>query len=678
MNFLFPNHLFFLLALSVPIIIHLFNFRRYKRVEFTNVRLLQDIESTTKSTRKLRNLLILLMRLLALTFIVLAFAQPFIPASNADVNKGGNHVLIYLDNSFSMEEGEGGNTLLEDGRDAAQELLRSYGDSKLYYFLTNEFSGTDNLEMSSEELQNALGKTEISHESRNLDEIMKRIKGIRDENTLNDLTAYIITDFQKSQYNLSSLDNLDSSLNVKFIKVKSENSSNLSVDSCWFESPIQSLNGIDTLWVSVSNFSDEAIEDRPVRLFINGRQTSLQSISIAPWTSENVPVVVQNNGFGTYTGRIETVDDGISQDDVLYFSFSLDSNLSVYHIGAKEEERNFRAVYETSFNYRADNEGSIDLSVLASSRVLVLNLASDLSAGLINEVKDQVKSGASLVVYSTDTSDLEQTNDALIKLGLERIISHDTANLVISDLNMKSDALNGVVERFPDNPNYPRLRSYYKIEEKTRIVKEDILSFNNNDVALRRYVIGKGNVYLYSFPLTKESGNYLEHPLFVPISINLAYISSYKRDLYYTLGREGMIEFTYADYNNESVLHLKNENIDIIPEVRILSNSYYILLHEQIDMAGIFTLSEEEKTFDHLAINFSRKESDISRYSEEDLSAFSNSSQTGNIEVIAGKGAELGSKIRMGNEAKTLWKYCVILALMFFVAETLIIKFMKA
>ena len=97
MQFLYPTFLFALAALAIPIIIHLFHFRRFKKVYFTNVRFLREVKEETSARRKLRNLLVLLMRCLALAFLVFAFAQPFIPRET-DVKKGEKAISVFVDN----------------------------------------------------------------------------------------------------------------------------------------------------------------------------------------------------------------------------------------------------------------------------------------------------------------------------------------------------------------------------------------------------------------------------------------------------------------------------------------------------------------------------------------------------------------------------------------------------
>ena len=125
MQFIYPEFLLALLALAIPIIIHLFNFRRFKKILFTNVRFLREIKQDTQSRSRLKHLLILLTRLSAITFLVLAFAQPFIPVRKTTFESSSKRVSIYIDNSFSMDAlGNSGN-LLEVSKKKAREIANT-------------------------------------------------------------------------------------------------------------------------------------------------------------------------------------------------------------------------------------------------------------------------------------------------------------------------------------------------------------------------------------------------------------------------------------------------------------------------------------------------------------------------------------------------------------------------
>src|SRR6267142_6603856 len=100
MSLVYPSFLWALSALAIPIIIHLFNFRKTTRIYFSNTRFLRQVKEETTQKRRLKQYLVLASRLLFLLFLVLAFAQPFLPAKEQITS--GKDIIIYLDNSFSM------------------------------------------------------------------------------------------------------------------------------------------------------------------------------------------------------------------------------------------------------------------------------------------------------------------------------------------------------------------------------------------------------------------------------------------------------------------------------------------------------------------------------------------------------------------------------------------------
>ena len=103
MNFLYPPFLFGLLAMTIPVVVHFFNFRRTKRVFFTNVAFLKQVNTTTSSFRRLKHLLIMAARMLFLGCLALAFAQPFFPSKNNAGLGSAGVTSFYLDNSLSMQ-----------------------------------------------------------------------------------------------------------------------------------------------------------------------------------------------------------------------------------------------------------------------------------------------------------------------------------------------------------------------------------------------------------------------------------------------------------------------------------------------------------------------------------------------------------------------------------------------
>ena len=206
MQFIHPLFLVALVTLAIPIIIHLFNFRRFKKVYFTNVRLLQEIQQETKKQSQLRQLLILLARLLAIAALVIAFAQPYIPASKQQKKiTGQRSVSIYLDNSFSMEAVSTDGRLLDLAKNKALEIVSSYGPSDVFQLVTNDFEGRHQRFVSPEDLRKMVEEVQVSPVLRTIPEVINRQNDMLPETGRMNFDAYLISDFQKTTAQLLSL-----------------------------------------------------------------------------------------------------------------------------------------------------------------------------------------------------------------------------------------------------------------------------------------------------------------------------------------------------------------------------------------------------------------------------------------------------------------------------------------
>ena len=111
-----PAFLWALLFLAIPVIVHLFNLRKYKKEYFSNTSLLISILSETQKTSKLKKRLLLASRILAAFFIILAFVQPLFNTKNSGKESGQPIMSIYIDNSFSMESPSGQMKALEEAK----------------------------------------------------------------------------------------------------------------------------------------------------------------------------------------------------------------------------------------------------------------------------------------------------------------------------------------------------------------------------------------------------------------------------------------------------------------------------------------------------------------------------------------------------------------------------------
>ena len=331
MKFVYPEFLFALFAIAIPILIHLFNFRKFKKIYFSNVEFLKEVQQETQSKSQLKHLLILLSRILAIAFLVLAFAQSFIPISNTVKANQNNVVGIYIDNSFSMESvGENG-TLLNEAKNKAIEVVNSYRSTDKFILITNSFKAGDQRLLSNEETIDKIEEVTISSSSRNLSTIYSRNRDAINSSEIENKAFYIFSDFQKSTADFKKI-KADTIINTYILPVKSTAINNLYVDSCWFNTPTHLINQNENLNVRIKNNSENDLENIPLKLFINNQNVVPSSFTIKAKGETIVTLNYRNKTSGIQHGRVEITDSPIIMDDIFYFSYNISENIKILGI----------------------------------------------------------------------------------------------------------------------------------------------------------------------------------------------------------------------------------------------------------------------------------------------------------------------------------------------------------
>ena len=215
MKFLYPQFLYALFALAIPIIIHLFNFKKYKTFYFSDISFLKSLKEKTKSQSQLRHLLIFLSRAFAFIFIVLAFAQPYIPKQYQQ-NKVKKHaVSVFIDNSFSMNNINKQGSLLDEAKLKAIEVINAYSESDDFNLLDNHFKGVSNRIVTKEDSKKEINQIASSSTHRELELIIKKqIDGLKSSDAIKK-DLYIISDFNNFKNDLSTLA-IDSNISINF------------------------------------------------------------------------------------------------------------------------------------------------------------------------------------------------------------------------------------------------------------------------------------------------------------------------------------------------------------------------------------------------------------------------------------------------------------------------------
>jgi hypothetical protein len=681
MEFVNPGFLYGLFAISIPIIIHLFNFRRFRKMYFTNVSFIRELKLQTQKQSRMKHLLILLMRILAITAIVLAFAQPYFPVSKNIIQPNEkNAVSIYLDNSFSMQAVSGKGVLLDDAKEKAREIASVYKSSDLFQLLTNDFEGRDQRFISKEEFLDRIEEVRISPVVKSLPEVISRQQQLFNEQVSNVQTSYIVSDFQEGMIR-SALPDLDTIINIVLIPIGGINTDNLYIDSCWFETPVHQLNENTRLSVSIRNSSEKHFEKIPLKLTINGKQRAVASFDVKANESAVVILPFTNHEGGIQSAQLEINDFSITFDDQLWFSYFVATQTPILCINGNMENAYLNSLFKKDSLFRYDNmkEGNIAYSDFRSYRLIILNELKTVSSGLIQQLVPFVQNGGSLIVLPSSKPGDNSCNELLGAFKAGNYGSLDTSDNRISYINLDHPIYANVFDEIPENLDLPVIYQYYPIRFDNRTRHEPVLELQQNGTFLSVFQVEKGRVFLFAVPFDPAFSNFTKHAIFVPTLYKIAVSSILEDNLYYTIGTNEVISVPDVDLGNEQVLHLKDRNsdFDMIPEHRRSSTSIDIFVHEQVKQAGNFELLLDNEPIKGVSFNYDRAESEMSFYTRERLEDFIGERNLKNMLVLDSANQPFVQTLTEFSQGVRLWKLFVILALVFLLAESLLLRFLK-
>ena len=673
MRFANPTILFALSAVSIPILIHLFNLRKFKRVLFTNVQLLKEVQQQTIKQHRLKHILVLLTRILFILFLVFAFAKPFIPSSKQSIRQGVNYTSIYIDNSFSMNLQNEDGVLLEQAKNKAKEIISAYQASDKFQIISNDLTAQSQHFLTKEETHKAIEELKISPNFCALTSVMNRQNSLFATVNATNKNCFYLSDFQKNYIDKEIKQVIDTHINYRMVYFNASPIQNISIDSVWFDAPIHLANQAEKLMIKVTNHSREAVKDLPINLQLNNQSKALITIDIASNSTNIDTIYYTNNSSSIQKGMVTIASEQLSFDDQYYFAYEIAENIPVLLInGNNLSSKYIQTVYQT--------EAIIKLSINAFEQInyadfnnyetIILNEPANLSDGLMAMLQQVVADGKSLIILPSEKTNLLALNKLLNTFQIPNFIALQSNEQKIKELNISDKIFLGVFNNFSKNMQFPTIKKYFN-QQNTAL--EAILKLNDGTVVLQKNKYKKGSVYLYSFSLDPSFGDFAKHPLMVPLFLRIPQISNYDLQLAYELGKQNKINLSTISKpileQNQYLLSIGSQQW--IPEWKIINSNTYLLIPAEINQAGWLSLQNKQQNIRAIALNYNRSESNLSYLNSSALSDFGFKTAI----IYEASFHNFKNTIAQDNFGLQLWKICVILALVFLASEVLILRF---
>ncbi len=665
---IFANPLFLwgLLALAIPVAVHLFQFRRYKKVYFSNVDRLSELRSESRRQSELRRWLVLLMRCLAIIFLVLAFAQPTLPGKGQSLHSGATVISVYLDNSFSMENSSSDGNQLEMAKEKAREIVSAYRQGDRYQLLSNTMSGDEFRWLSREEFLDAVDALSIAPASRRISEVVTRQRDFMCQSGAANRHAYLVSDFQRSAANLAALPS-DSLIHFTFVPLEGVATDNIYIDTLRLNAPAYFVGGSVTVEAAVYNGGSVDVEKIPIRLIVNGRERALATLDIPAGSSAKAVMRFTIDSAGWLDGRVELTDYPITFDDHYYFTLLAGSRINVLQVDGGAPNENLQKLFsdDSSVMYR---QGPLP-SDLSDFNFIVLNEPRELSSGHVQALSVWVEQGGSLLLIPPADGKTESLNTLLSLVQAPRLDRWVKQPVKASMIDIHCSLYRGVFNGSSDEMEMPLVQGHYSTNSQGA-VRQNIITLADGTSLLSLTPYGDGRLYLVTTPLTVEWTDFVSQALFVPTLYNMALYSRPQLDVAHVLGDDNPI-FLQGSYNpsgTPQALIEPHSRFSILPDIRRQGNRNILLPHGELNADGIYFLGDNE----HLAFNYSRQESQLdflSRSEIEDLLA----GRQG-YTLVRNAAKPLDQEIRSREGGTSLWRWCLLIALAALLTETILLR----
>jgi hypothetical protein len=666
MNFIHPFFLFALAFLAVPIIVHLFNFRKYKKVFFTNIALLKELMSETQKASEWRKRLIMISRLLALFLIIFAFAQPYFN-QNASLHSGKNIISIYIDNSFSMEAYGEEKSLLTIAKQKAKAILNENKERALYQIVSNNFAASQLQALTYQEASKVVDELNIVAERKNLNEIFQKQRRVVETVQADNMLYYWISDFQKNQ--LAPIEKNDSKIIA--IPLKNNTAENIYIDSVWLDAPVFKVNQ-DVKLIFRTKRNGEATEKILVNFNLGNQLKGSKEIRFQKNESvDTFKFQILNNGWNDI--KLTLADPNITFDNDYFLSFFVQPKPVITMIQSGQASKFVKYAFDVDrhFDVKPHDPSPISFSELDSSSLLVYNQLEGISPVQSKQILEMLKLKKNVAIFLHSQINMASYNALFEQLGIGAIESKETQSMTIQSINKEDKLMKDIFSTIDNQSELPKTSLYYKMSNFAKMPREVLLSLQNGYPFLIQYGrVGEGKIYLFASSIEEQYSNFVNTSLFAPILFKMGNASNLFMNNSYYIDSRTNIQLPIKESSEDAVFYMRGKETEMIPPQRKIGNVLSCSLGQQPLEAGFYSIEDKEgKNKYHIALNFNRKESVLHYATASELLenySYLNITTKDSNDKVNGMDADSGID---------WWKISIVLAILCLLFEVVLILF---
>ncbi len=694
MTFLNPAVLFGLLATSIPIILHFFNLRKLKTIEFSTLIFLKELQKSKIRKIKIKQWLLLILRILIITFLVLAFARPTIKNSFFISKAAKTSAVFIIDNTFSMSIVSGSGSYFNKCKQIAKNLINNFnpGDEITILPLVNTENEKIIPSTNFDFLRNKIETIQIFYQTNTLhNAILKASQILKTSKNLNK-EIYVLTDLQKeriynTQKELMNLSYILKDINLYLIDVHDKESFNLGVEEFKVNNQIFEKNKTINFSATARNYSDNSISNRVISLFINGKRSAQHSLSLEPNESRVIQFETTLNDTGLVIANVELEDDDIIFDNKSYTAFFVPHIIKVLILSDNNEDGKYIKIALSNQNGQLFQLTEKDLSGISSIRLDEFNVIIIIGSDKISDkekIRRFIENGGTIVLFPGSKSTLNSLQNFTKYLGISvpvefsgKLNSTETFTM-FSKIDLEHPLFENLFhEKDKLKINSPEI--YFHVKTYPSTISKNIITLYDNSLFLSEYKLGNGKILLFSVSPVLSWSNFPFKPIFAPL-INkiIFYSSSYpKQQEYKYAGDELNVNLQNLSSKTIKVVYPldsdNNKQSEELINIDSLINKNFLNYNKTYN-AGIYKFYADNKLIDYFYVNHNPKESVVQYETVDNFKDYLKRINFNGNYTNLEPNKDYIRKINESRFGTELWKYFLLIALILTIIEMFLSK----
>lgn len=697
MTFLDPFVLFGLAAAAVPLLLHLFNLRRPRTVDFSSLEFLKSLQQRTMQRVRIKQWLLLALRMLAIACLVLAFARPTLTGNLAGtVGQARTSWALVVDNSLSMTLRDGQGAYLRQAQEAAASIVEVMGAEDELFLLTTGDTPRDRAAayQSPGAAREALAAIEAQPGggtvARSVARAMERLQGAAHLNK----EIYVITDGQQSTLADSVAADVPGDVGVTLVPIGERQHANVAVTGAQVRSRIVEVGQPVEVQATITNFGTETLDGYVASMYLQGERVAQATATLQPGQSTTVTFTATPQQRGWLAGTVEIEDDAFAYDNVRHFTLHVPEERRLLIVRGDGEATRYIDLAlspelvqgRLAFSTETIPENELAATALGGYDAVVLAGPVTLSSGEVSALTRYVEAGGGLLFYPNQRAQAADYNALFEQLGggqfsgFSGSLGEARSIAAFDRVDLQHPLFEGVFDRTGEPDEEVRVESpdiYYAMNySPSGGSAQTLIELSNGFPFLQELRHGRGVALLMAVAADPEWSDLPVRGLFIPLLYRSVYYLSAGESVageQLTVGQPGELRVTGVP-EAESVRLVGPEGTERTPEQRSLFGATLIQVDGTTQVPGIYDVRVGDTLVRRVALNLDARESDLRMASMDEAVTMLSEAldqpvrtldlRTGDVPV-----AETIQQRRMGTE---IWNVFLLLALGFLVTEMLV------